>query len=135
MNETHESLTGQWFGRFEYDRGGVAAAFEAELSEADGAVRGQTIEPNSFRKDMGAELIAQLTGSRVEEQVSFFKRYIGFDQGDLLIYDGKANAGLSRIEGRWRFNSQPNWGGRFVMFRRKIAFANQTTKRLEGIEF
>ena len=134
MTETFTTLTGQWLGRFEYDRGGVAAAFEAELSETDGVLRGQTTEPNSFRKDMGPELTAQITGSRADDKVSFFKRYIGFDQGDLLIYDGTTDAVLTRIEGRWRFNAQPNWGGRFVLLIRPSRRTAARVPRSASIE-
>ena len=134
MQETYTSLTGRWMGRFEYDRGGVASSFEAEITETGTALDGDTTEPNNFRKDMGSELTATLTGSRADGHVSFVKRYNGFDQGDLLLYDGTVNAALSRIEGRWRFSAQPGWGGRFVMFRKAQSKAKAKTKATVDIE-
>lgn len=123
MMQEHTILTGQWMGRFEYDRGGNPTAFDTELAEISGSLSGEIREPNSFRDDMGAELAATLDGARAGDAISFVKRYVGFKQGDHPIYEGQANADLTRIEGRWRFANQPGWGGRFVMIRKRLARA------------
>ena len=134
MVETHTTLSGQWQGRFEYDQGGKPSPFEVEFSKDGADLQGQMIEPNSFRRDMGGELTAHLKGSRSGHHVSFVKRYIGFDQGDLLTYDGTVNLALTRMEGRWRFPSQPKWGGRFVMFRKPLSRATAAQKRAATVE-
>lgn len=133
MTEQHKDLTGRWMGRYEYDRGGTPTAFEAELTEA-ADLSGEMWEPNGFRKDLGAELSATLSGARTGDQVSFVKRYLGFEQGDHPIYDGTANAALTRIEGRWRFTHQPGWGGRFVMMRKAKAAATAEQTQTEPVE-
>jgi hypothetical protein len=120
-------LTGRWWGRYEQAPGGPVP-FEAELSEDDGSITGETSEPNTFRGDMGAALTATLTGGRAGAEVNFLKQYHGFVQDDCPVYQGTANAALTRIEGQWSFPSWPGLTGRFVMMRKPQAEAKARTE-------
>lgn len=124
MTEGFHSLTGRWIGRFDYGMGG-GVAFEAELIEQDGQISGRTAEANAFRADQGHTLVAQLQGDRAGLAVQFIKIYLGFDQGANPVYEGQADAGLTRIGGRWRFTGLRGGSGRFVMMREPLAAARR----------
>lgn len=113
-------LTGRWLGRYDYPMGDPPVPFEADLVEEAGLVSGQTEEPNTFRPGMGALLQAVIEGHRGAGGLRLVKRYLGFVQED-LIYDGVADAALTRISGRWFFASGPGLSGRFVMMRKPLA--------------
>lgn len=117
MGHSDNSLSGRWTGRYDY--GGTAAPvpFEVVLEDSDGTLSGEITEPNTFRRDMGTYLAALLLGERAGFDVSFCKTYDGFDQGDDPVYEGALNAAMSRIDGVWRFPSDPKWCGRFMMVR------------------
>lgn len=114
-------LSGRWLGRYDYPDGMESVGFEVDLSEAGGALTGLVREPNTFRPEMGEELVAQVMGEHAAGQVSFVKYYIGFAQGDDPVYEGRANHALTRVEGHWRFAGQVGWSGRFVMIRKPEA--------------
>jgi hypothetical protein len=114
-------LTGRWLGRFDYPSDYPATSFEADLAEEAGLLAGQTEEPNSFRADMGPLLQAVIEGHRSGGAVRFVKRYLGFPQPDDPVYEGTADAALTRISGRWLFVGKPGWSGRFVMMRKPLA--------------
>jgi hypothetical protein len=116
-----DSLTGHWIGRYDQPSPSPSVAFEAELVEDAASFTGETSEPNTFRRDMGAELTATLVGGRAGNDVSFVKCYHGFGQGSDPVYDGVVNQGLTRIVGQWCFPSWPDVSGRFVMMRRPLA--------------
>jgi hypothetical protein len=123
MDERSETLSGQWLGRYEYQRGARPVAFEADIIEDAGTISGITSEPNSFHPGMGAVLTATLAGTCAADEVQFTKIYQGFTQDGLLIYQGRVNAARNRIEGRWHFAELPSWSGRFVMMRKPKAAA------------
>lgn len=114
-------LTGRWLGRFDYPSGYPPVSFEADLAEEAGLLAGQTEEPNGFRDDMGPLLQAVIEGHRSGGMVRFVKRYLGFSQGDDPVYEGTADAALTRISGTWFFVGKPGWSGRFVMMRKPLA--------------
>lgn len=118
------TLNGRWIGRYEYRAlAGQVVAFEADLVDIRGALSGETLEPNTFRPEQGIDLTARITGSRDGRDVQFVKAYDGFDQGDDPVYEGQANAALTRIVGRWHFPWSPGDSGRFVMVRKPMARA------------
>ncbi len=117
MSEKFDNLTGRWTGRYDYPNDADAVPFEVLLDEQEGILSGDITEPNTFRRDMGAHLAATLIGDRSGFDVSFRKTYGGFDHGDDLIYEGALNGALTRIDGVWRFPSEPDWRGRFMMVR------------------
>jgi hypothetical protein len=119
------SLTGRWLGRYEYDAGPEPVPFEADLIEDLGFLSGETAEGNTFRPELDGTLHAVITGNHSKGSVHFTKTYLGFEADDHPIYSGRANANLTRIEGRWFFPSQPGWAGRFVMMRKPGAAAER----------
>lgn len=123
MGEEYTSLTGAWMGRYDYDIGAPSVSFEAQMAEEDGHLSGDMTEPNTFRDDMGAHLAARLFGSRMGNDVSFRKTYDGFDQGDDPVYEGQLNVAMTRIDGIWRFPSDPGMRGRFMMVRAVVCRA------------
>jgi hypothetical protein len=125
----HQSLTGRWIGRYDYDGGGPVVSFEARLVERGGALWGETVEPNTFRPDLGAELAAVLMGEREGAEVRFVKTYTGFNEGDRPRYSGHANAALTRIAGIWRIRLMT---GRFVMVRDEPASRAKAKQRAKA---
>ncbi|MDX8351914.1 hypothetical protein [Cognatiyoonia sp. IB215182] len=111
------SISGHWTGRYEYGLGAEPVPFEAVIAEAAGQLLGDITEPNTFHRDMGAELTATLMGQRTGHDVYFRKTYDGFDQGDDPVYEGQLNSAMTRILGRWRFPKSPALSGRFMMVR------------------
>ncbi|MEO0918979.1 MAG: hypothetical protein AAFY31_18695 [Pseudomonadota bacterium] len=111
------SLSGHWAGRYEYGVGAEPVPFEAVIAEAAGQLLGDITEPNTFHRNMGAELTATLMGQRTGRNVYFRKTYHGFDQGDDPVYEGQLNGALTRIVGTWRFPKSPSLSGRFMMVR------------------
>lgn len=125
MEDAFQSLTGRWIGRYDYGRGS-GVAFEADLIDQDGQISGRTAESNSFRSDMGGTLVAQVQGERAGLMVQFVKDYLGFAQPSSPIYEGQANAALTRVDGLWRFPSGES--GRFVMLREPRLSARRRRK-------
>ena len=135
MAEQFTSLTGRWLGRYDYARGAAApVAFEAELTDDQGTIAGETTEPNTFRPDLGVVLSAVLHGSRNGPDVTLAKTYLQFSEGPPIAYIGVANAKLTRIEGRWHFPDMPSEGGRFVLMRKPAALARALRQVLRDIE-
>ncbi len=132
--KAHTDLSGRWTGRYDYQGALSPVAFEAVLDDQDGHLVGTITEPNSFASGQGPHLQASLKGNRLGSSVSFTKYYHGFDQGDDPIYDGDANAALTRISGQWRFATLPGWCGRFVMVRAPEAQARRRKAKVESIE-
>lgn len=111
------SLSGHWNGRYDYGWGAEPVPFEAVIEDAAGQLLGGITEPNTFHRDMGAELTATLLGQRTGHDVQFRKTYDGFDQGDDPVYEGEVNGTFTRIDGLWRFPTNPSLSGRFMMVR------------------
>ncbi|WP_044037439.1 hypothetical protein [Octadecabacter arcticus] len=61
-----ESLSGSWTGRFDYDNIalGTPVSFDAVLIETGSTLRGEVVEPNTFRAEATDTLLAVLTGTR-----------------------------------------------------------------------
>lgn len=114
-------LSGDWTGVFDYGlEGRDAVPFTATLMDVGGVVWGETQEPNTFAKDAGPELMAEVSGTRSGTEVHFRKAYLGNPKGgrDPIHYTGHISAGGKRIEGRWRINVPGiPFGGPFVMTR------------------
>ncbi|MGL5009638.1 MAG: hypothetical protein ACRC6I_07120 [Paracoccaceae bacterium] len=117
---TAKSLTGRWLGRYDYPYGAASVAFEADVVEDAGVLGGAIFEPNTFRRDAGPELVADIQGSRDGAQVMFHKRYRGATPAEWPHYEGVVNGALTRIEGRWVF-AATGFSGRFVMMRKPVA--------------
>lgn len=119
MSEEFQSLSGYWNGVYRYPDRSASVRFNAVLEERAGALSGECVEPNTFADPSVSELFASIAGWRDGAQVSFAKQYEDVPgAGYALQYDGLADGGLTRIEGRWRFVGGIPWSGPFVMIRR-----------------
>lgn len=113
------TLTGSWTGRFDYDNiaFGTPVSFDAVLIETDDVVRGETVEPNTFRAEATDTLLAALSGTRDGSTVTLVKTYTDFEADHHPVYAGQINATATRITGRWHFPAQPNMKGTFLLAR------------------
>ena len=115
------TLTGPWMGRYSYvTQVKPPVAFNAVITDEDGNLSGETIEPNSFSDIDLDTLIAGLIGVREGSMVRWSKTYSDFDASK-IDYDGTANATFTRIEGRWSFPAAPWQHGTFVLIRDTVA--------------
>jgi len=117
------SLSGSWTGRYDYldpDRG-EPVPFDAVLRETAASLRGETIEPNSFRPDPTDTLMAVLSGHRMASRVEFLKIYTDFEARDHPRYLGHVNQTATRISGRWYFPARPHISGTFLLARASAA--------------
>lgn len=128
MDAPH-SLSGSWTGRYDYDNVafGTPVSFDAVLTETSGTVRGEIVEPNTFRHEATDTLLAVINGTRSGSSVHFIKTYTDFEQGDHPVYDGQINATATRVTGRWHFPLQPGVKGTFLLARTSQAAARKTT--------
>ena len=110
-------------------------AFDADLMEIAGALSGESVEQNTFRKDQGTELHAVLSGYREGTTVTFVKTYLGFLQSGDPTYFGNVDASLTRIEGEWHFPKHPAQRGRFIMVREPNAAENASARIGAELEF
>jgi len=60
-----DSLTGSWTGRYDYDNVvfETPVSFDAVLTETNGTLRGEIVEPNTFRKDASDTLTRAMKGA------------------------------------------------------------------------
>ena len=125
-----DSLSGSWTGRFDYDNValGTPVSFDAVLAESGGTLRGEVVEPNTFRKEATDTLLAVLVGTRSGSSVTFTKTYTDFEADEDPVYEGQVNATATRITGRWHFPSLPSAKGTFLLARTAKAAARKTTK-------
>ena len=125
-----ESLSGSWTGRFDYDNIalGTPVSFDAVLIETGSTLRGEVVEPNTFRAEATDTLLAVLTGTRKGSTVQFIKTYTDFEDSDHPHYDGQVNETATRITGRWRFPSMPGVKGTFLLARTAQAAVRKTVK-------
>ncbi|MEM9318073.1 MAG: hypothetical protein AAGA70_03595 [Pseudomonadota bacterium] len=132
----HSDLTGEWWGIYRYPTGGAQPVpMEVKLSEAAGELSGESREPNTFRKDLGPELRAELNGHRDGSAVQFSKRYLGFTQpGGDPVYAGTSDAARTQIRGHWHFRRMPHWGGTFSLRRKPHATATATRRIEEAVD-
>ncbi|SMX41795.1 hypothetical protein [Octadecabacter ascidiaceicola] len=114
-----DSLSGSWTGRFDYDNitHGTPVSFDAVLIETGSTLRGEIVEPNTFRPEATDTLLSVLTGTRSGSNVSFVKTYTDFEDTDHPHYEGQINATATRITGRWHFPSMSGIKGTFLLAR------------------
>jgi len=125
-----DSLSGSWTGRYDYDNPafGTAVSFDAVLTETTGTLRGEIVEPNTFRREATDTLIAVLNGTRSGSAVKFTKIYTDFETADHPHYEGQVNATSTRITGRWYFASHPAVKGTFLFARTSQAASRKKAK-------
>jgi len=124
------SLSGSWTGRFDYDNVtyGTPVSFDAVLTETSGTLRGEVVEPNTFRAEATDTLLAVLSGTRSGSSVRFVKTYTDFEATDHPQYDGQVNATATRITGTWHFPGMPGVKGTFLLARTAQAAARKTMR-------
>ncbi|PVA07768.1 hypothetical protein [Thalassorhabdomicrobium marinisediminis] len=124
-----DSLSGSWTGRYDYDNVayGTPVTFDAVLTETGATLRGEVVEPNSFRDDCADTLLAVLIGTRQGSRVQFLKTYTDFDNGEPPLYVGHVNPTATRIAGRWHFPMNPGVKGTFLLARTAQAAVRRTT--------
>lgn len=125
-----DSLSGSWTGRYDYDNVafGTPVSFDAVLTQSGSTLRGEIVEPNTFRHEATDTLLAVLTGTRSGSTVRFVKTYTDFEETDQPHYEGQINATATRITGRWYFPSLPGVQGTFLLARTAEAAARKKTK-------
>ncbi len=115
--DTAGGLTGAWSGYYSYDGAfGGPVAFNAWIDDTGGALKGETVEPNSFARVPSETLMAGISGTRDGLSVRFDKTYSDVDQ-EPITYDGSANAAFSRITGQWTITGLYPTTGTFLMVR------------------
>lgn len=115
MTKRRSSLTGSWSGAYRYsDNIDPETVFNAQIDEVGGAFVGRTQEPNLFAIAAGAVLTAEIEGVRDGSAVTFTKFYDRRLQ-EAVRYEGAADDGLTRIEGRWTISGVRS--GTFFMVR------------------
>lgn len=131
---TPDTLSGSWTGRYDYDNIALGApvSFDAVLTQTDGTLRGEIVEPNTFRPEETDTLLAVLSGTRSGTQVRFTKIYTDFEDTDHPVYEGEINATATRITGRWHFPTMPDVRGTFLFARTaEVAIRKQTKAAVE----
>jgi hypothetical protein len=125
-----ESLSGSWTDRFDYDNIvlGTPVSFDAVLIQTGSTLRGEIVEPNTFRAEPTDTLLAVLAGTRSGSAVQFTKTYTDFEDPDHPHYHGQVNATATRITGRWHFPSMPGVKGTFLLARTAQAAVRKTVK-------
>lgn len=125
-----DSLSGSWTGRFDYDNIALGApvSFDAVMTQTGSTLRGEIVEPNTFRPEATDTLLAVILGTRSGSSVTFEKTYTDFDQGEPPIYIGQINPTATRITGRWHFPSTPHVKGTFLLARTSQAAARKTMR-------
>jgi hypothetical protein len=132
-----DTLSGSWTGRYDYDNiaFGTPVSFDAVLTETAGTLRGEVVEPNTFRKEATDTLLAVLSGTRSGTAVAFVKIYTDFEQNDNPTYEGQVNATATRITGRWHFPGMPNVKGTFLLARTAQAAVRKTARAAAEMVF
>ena len=125
-----DSLSGSWTGRFDYDNvaNGTPISFDAVLTQSGSTIRGETVEPNTFRPEATDTLLAVITGTRSGSKVSFTKTYTDFEDTGHPHYDGQINATATRITGRWHFPNMTGVKGTFLLARTAQAAARKKAR-------
>ncbi|MGJ8610995.1 MAG: hypothetical protein ACSHWY_07870 [Octadecabacter sp.] len=125
-----KSLSGSWTGRFDYDNiaFGTPVSFDAVLIQTGTILRGEIVEPNTFRPEATDTLLAVLTGTCSGSNVAFVKTYTDFEESDYPHYDGHVNPTATRITGRWHFPTMPGVKGTFLLARTAQAAVRKQAK-------
>ncbi|WP_300438979.1 hypothetical protein [uncultured Mameliella sp.] len=123
MRASGLDLSGDWTGVYDYGLDGDGAVpFAATLFDVGGVIWGTTLEPNTFAPEAGAELEAEISGSRSAREVHFRKAYIGRPRHgeEPVHYTGHVSPDGNRIEGNWTIRGPGFFAsGPFVMNRIK----------------
>lgn len=132
-----DTLSGSWTGRYDYDNVafGTPVSFDAVLTQTGSTLRGEIVEPNTFRDEATDTLLAVISGRRSGTSVTFTKTYTDFEDTDHPHYDGQVNATATRITGRWHFPSNPGVKGTFLLARTAQAAARKTAKAAIELAF
>ena len=132
-----DSLSGSWTGRFDYDNvaNGTPVSFDAVLTQSGSTIRGEIVEPNTFRPETTDTLLAVVTGTRSGSNVSFTKIYTDFEDTDHPHYEGQINTTATRITGRWYFPSMSSIKGTFSLARTAEAAARKKAKTAVELVF
>ncbi len=110
------NLTGVWHGQYSYpDTRRAAVPFVASLLERGERLSGSVSERATVGPMAGRGLIAQLSGSRQGQIVTFLKRYETGSAPYLTVsYAGGLSEDGTEIEGSW---TASGWAGKFLMIR------------------
>jgi hypothetical protein len=110
------NISGLWMGHYSYAFGG-GVAFLASIEDADGALSGTIIEPNTMGRSSDS-LEAILSGSRHGSAVDFTKAYDGAsDAAHAVDYVGRLSGDGNSITGVW---SLADADGAFEMHREAV---------------
>jgi hypothetical protein len=110
------NIGGLWMGRFSYAFGG-SVSFLASIADADGALSGTIVEPNTMGRSSDS-LEAILSGSRHGSAVDFTKAYDGAsDAAHAVDYVGRLSPDGNSITGVW---SLADADGAFEMHREAV---------------
>jgi hypothetical protein len=110
------NISGLWMGRYVYARG-AAVPFLARIEDAEGALSGSIIEPNTMGLSSDS-LEAILSGSRHGNAVDFTKAYDGAsDAAHAVDYVGQLSGDGNTISGVW---SLADADGTFEMHREAV---------------
>jgi hypothetical protein len=110
------NISGLWMGRYSYVFGG-SVPFLASIEDAEGALSGTIIEPNSMGR-CSDSLEAIVSGSRHGSAVDFTKAYDGAsDAAHAVDYVGRLSGDGNSITGVWSLGDAD---GAFEMHREAI---------------
>ena len=125
-----ESLSGSWTGRFDYDNVafGTPVSFDAVLIQTGTTLRGEVVEPNTFRPEATDTLLAVLTGTSSGSKVHFVKTYTNIEESDRPDDDGQENATKTRITGRWNLPATHGVKDTFLLARAAQAAVRKQVK-------
>ena len=113
------NIAGLWMGHYAYPdpRMGNPTPFLARIEDADGALSGTIIEPNTIGPSSDS-LEALLSGSRTGSAVDFTKVYDGAsDAAHAVDYVGRLSSDGNTITGVW---SLAEYDGSFEMHREAV---------------
>lgn len=132
---SERSLSGSWTGRYDYANPlhGLPVPFDAILTETGGTLRGETIEPNTFRDEATDTLMAVIAGSVRGGLVRFVKTYTDFEDHDHPHYEGQVNQTATRISGQWYFPSAPFMRGTFLLARASNAAVRTVAEAADAL--
>lgn len=126
--EDFKDLSGSWMGVYDYpDQALDPVSFKAILTDADGMLSGEVIEPNTSMEIPGKFLSAAISGTVSGSHVRFVKFYE--DHGDEfgeVVYEGTVDKAMTRIQGEWTTIEEMPWKGPFVMNRVRAGAAQKT---------
>ena len=109
-------ISGEWEGRFRYDRVFPETPFTLTLRERGGVLTGIVREPRlATMNRFGSEIEARIAGLWDQHHLSWRKEYQGDYYRSIVHYVGALSEDGTTISGRWNTGSQ--WTGPFEMVR------------------